>query len=76
MTFIKWLGMDVPEDIESRILNAEVPVQESVVILCDTLATVLKETAGCGVPFGINVESLSIFKVAPHSHNDNHLLQY
>jgi hypothetical protein len=62
MTFIKWLGMSVPEETENRILSAAVPVVESINILCDILKTILASTSGCGVPIGINVESLSIFK--------------
>lgn len=62
MTFIKWLGMDVPAEVESRILTAPVPVEESVAFLCECLTEILSATGGCGVPLGINVESLSIFK--------------
>lgn len=62
MTFIKWLGMHVPEEVESRIFAAAQPVQESVNLLCELLTTILQRTAGSGVPLGINVESLSIFK--------------
>lgn len=62
MTFIKWLGMSVPELTENRIMEAERPVDESVAIACENLVTILASTGGCGVPIGINVESLSIFK--------------
>ena len=62
MTFIKWLGMFVPEDVERRILESESPVQTSVSLLKELLATILLESAGSGVPLGLNVESLSIFK--------------
>ena len=62
MTFIKWLGMSVPEETENRILSAAIPVAESITILCDILKAILASTSGCGVPIGINVESLSIFK--------------
>lgn len=62
MTFIKWLGMFVPADVEKRILNAENPVNESIVLLCEILTDILGKTAGSGVPLGINVESLSIFR--------------
>ena len=62
MSFIKWLGMDVPQDVEDRILKAEQPVAESVVLLCELLTEILEQTAGSGVPIGLNVESLSIFK--------------
>jgi len=62
MSFIKWLGMSVPVEVEQRILTAENPVNESVKILQDLLVTILEHTGGCGVPLGLNVESLSIFK--------------
>ncbi len=62
MTFIKWLGMSVPEEVEQRILAAESPVKESLAILCEILTTILQQTAGSGVPLGVNVESLSIYK--------------
>jgi hypothetical protein len=62
MTFIKWLGMQVPTEIEERIFAAANPVQESVAIHCEILARVLEATATTGIPLGINVESLSIFK--------------
>ena len=62
MTFVKWLGMHVPEEIEQRIFSSASPVQESVDILCELLKSILEGTKGSGVPIGINVESLSIFK--------------
>lgn len=62
MSFIKWLGMHVPEDVEKRILSAESPVIESVKLLGELLTTILHRTGGSGVPLGVNVESLSIFK--------------
>jgi len=62
MTFLKWLGIRVPAAVEERILGAEVPVDESVTLLCETLETILDATKSCGVPLGISVESVSIFK--------------
>lgn len=62
MTFIKWLGMDVPEEVETRILGAASPVKESMDVLCDILKEILTSTKDSGVPLGLNVESLSIFK--------------
>lgn len=62
MTFIKWLGMSVPEEVETQIFASANPVSTCIDILCDLLRTVLVETASSGVPLGINVESLSIFK--------------
>jgi len=62
MTFIKWLGMNVPEAVHDRIMNAENPVEESIKVSVELLQYILEQTASCGVPIGISVESLSIFK--------------
>jgi hypothetical protein len=62
MTFIKWLGMAVPQAIEDRIFSSNDPVRESVVILGEILKEILLKTGGTGVPLGINVESVSIYR--------------
>lgn len=62
MTFIKWLGMHVPEEVETHILTAANPCKASCDILCVILKEILEGIKGAGVPIGINVESLSIFK--------------
>ncbi|EEH52392.1 uncharacterized protein MICPUCDRAFT_10887, partial [Micromonas pusilla CCMP1545] len=58
MRFIKWLGVTVPEEI----LEAENKVGKSVDLLCAMCKRILEETKGCGVPLGVSVESVSIFK--------------
>ena len=88
MSFIKWLGMNVPEEIEKRIFasldenpedeqvgnenNGEKkkkkkkkkrpPVEESCLIHCENLKKILEGTIGCGVPIGLNVESVSGYR--------------
>lgn len=62
MNFIKWLGVRVPPDVEESILKAEKPVEESIVLLCNHLKTILAECSGIGVPLGVSCESVSIFK--------------
>lgn len=62
LTFIKWLGMHVPQAVEERIFAAAHPVDESVDVLCELLVQILEGTGASGVPLGVNVESLSIFK--------------
>lgn len=62
LSFIKWLGVKVPEDIEKSILSHERPIDKSIDILCDHLKVILQECAGLGIPLGINCESVSIFK--------------
>jgi len=73
LQFIKWLGMSVPESVEQRILGAKTvdladgerdlgPVNESCKLLLEVFKEVLEAVGDCGVPIGINVESLSIFR--------------
>ena len=116
MSFIKWLGMRVPDHVEKRIfrddleaetnagvtekanamesvgkttvngattylkasdlrattspkskrtlkkLRVKPPVEISCDIMCENLRTILNETQLCGVPLGINVESVSGYR--------------
>ena len=73
MTFIKWLGMNVPIDVINRIFAAKTsdlkegerdlgPVKESCKIIMEVFQEVLAGITGVEVPIGINVESLSIFR--------------
>ena len=73
MKFIKWLGMGVPDKVEERIFSQKGkgllegerdmgPVRESCKILKEVFLEVLAGISGSGVPIGLNVESLSIFK--------------
>ena len=115
LSFIKWLGMQVPEEVERRMFGTleseeeetkkktseaqavaavagaaaeaaspppppssaaaaaptkikkkakkkKLPVEISCDIMCDNLRTILAETATCGVPLGINIESVSGYR--------------
>lgn len=72
MSFIKWLGVHVPKEVEDRILgkteeerkarSKDEAVKASVAILCDCLRTILSQTSSAGVPLGVSVESVSIFR--------------
>lgn len=62
MNFLKWLGVNVPAQVEESILQAESPVEESIQILCRHLESILKECSNLGIPLGISCESVSIFK--------------
>ena len=72
MNFIKWLGVRVPEWVEQRIFSEDAtpaktplnksPVERSVDILCDMCEDILEQTKDSGVPVGVSVESVSIFK--------------
>jgi len=72
MKFIKWLGIAVPKEVEQRIFGAneeekalrtkDTNVAECVDLLCTTLNQILTDTQGSGVPLGLNVESVSIYR--------------
>ena len=70
LSFIKWLGVNVPDGVQDRLFpdaegdggSAGGAVSASVELLVGVLETVLAATAGCHVPLGINVESLSIYR--------------
>lgn len=72
LKFIRWLGVHVPAAVEARILGGsaeeragrtkEQNVAQSVQILCECLTTILAQTASAGVPLGVSVESVSIFR--------------
>jgi hypothetical protein len=72
MNFIKWLGVHVPDWVEKRIFSEDAtpaktplnksPVERSVDILCDMCEDILEQTKDSGVPLGVSVESVSIFK--------------
>lgn len=63
MSFLQWLGVGVPRWLENALRHAEDPLTESY----DQCLTNARElTTFCrrlGVPFGFNVESVSIRKV-------------
>jgi methylenetetrahydrofolate reductase-like protein len=63
LEFLRWLGVDVPRWIENDLKHALDPLEAS---YQQALATATELMAYCrtlGVPFGINVESVSIRRV-------------
>jgi Methylenetetrahydrofolate reductase len=63
LDFLRWLGVDVPRWIENDLKHAADPLEAS---YQQALATATELMAYCrtlGVPFGINVESVSIRRV-------------
>lgn len=63
LDFLRWLGVDVPRWIENDLKHASDPLAAS---YQQALATATELMAYCrtlGVPFGINVESVSIRRV-------------
>lgn len=69
LEFARWLGMNIPAAVEERIfadqsaVKTPVPAVELACrLLCEHLRTILDQTRFCGVPLGINVESISGYK--------------
>ena len=60
LEFLSWLGVDVPRWIQNELRHADDPLDAS---FEQALATALELMVYCrrlGVPFGLNVESVSI----------------
>jgi hypothetical protein len=60
ITFLKWLGVRVPLEIETAILSAANPIARSIEICRDNLRRILDHDYAREIPLGINVESVSI----------------
>eukprot|EP00968_Pinguiococcus_pyrenoidosus_P024834 scaffold5106_cov248-Pinguiococcus_pyrenoidosus.AAC.2 len=67
LQFMKWLGMKIPTHAEERIFRAAEdpqtsPVEMSCQLNRENLERILEGTYGCGVPLGLNVESVSGYR--------------
>ena len=71
LQFVRWLGINIPEDVEERIMakanlseskTKEAAVLESINVCCETLRQILEQAGHCGVPLGLTVESVSGFR--------------
>eukprot|EP00658_Telonema_sp_P-2_P033679 TRINITY_DN24669_c0_g1_i1.p1 TRINITY_DN24669_c0_g1~~TRINITY_DN24669_c0_g1_i1.p1 ORF type:complete len:409 (+),score=88.33 TRINITY_DN24669_c0_g1_i1:74-1300(+) len=67
LAFIKWLGIQVPHEVEQRIseksaVSKQAGVDESMLVCRQALQSILDRTATSGVPLGVSVESVSGFK--------------
>jgi hypothetical protein len=60
MAFLRWLGVNVPEEVSRAILGAARPLQKSIDICRDNLRHILDQPYAREVPLGVNVESVSI----------------
>lgn len=60
ITFLKWLGVHIPDVIETTILGATNPIARSIEICRDNLRRILDHEYAHQIPLGINVESVSI----------------
>ena len=60
LRFMRWLGVDVPDEAEERIFSAENPVEASVRLCQENLARIVERTSDLAVPVGIAAESVSI----------------
>jgi hypothetical protein len=60
LAFLRWLGVDVPEQTARAILGAPRPLAKSIEICRDNLRRILEQPYFGQIPLGINIESVSI----------------
>jgi len=63
LEFLRWLGVDVPRWIENDLRHATDPLDASYRLALATATDLITYCRDLGVPFGINVESVSIRRV-------------
>ncbi len=63
LDFLRWLGVDVPRWIENDLKHAADPLEASYEQALTTATELMAYCRALGVPFGINVESVSIRRV-------------
>ena len=63
LDFLRWLGVDVPRWIENDLKHAADPLEASYQQALTTATELMAYCRTLGVPFGINVESVSIRRV-------------
>jgi isopropylmalate/homocitrate/citramalate synthase len=63
LDFLRWLGVDVPRWIENDLKHASDPLEASYQQALTTATELMAYCRALGVPFGINVESVSIRRV-------------
>jgi hypothetical protein len=62
LAFLQWLGVDVPRWLENALRNAEDPLAESYEQCVQNARELIAFCRRLGMPFGFNVESVSIRK--------------
>jgi hypothetical protein len=63
LDFLRWLGVDVPRWIENDLKHAADTLEASYQQALTTATELMTYCRTLGVPFGINVESVSIRRV-------------
>lgn len=56
---MEWLGISVPDATKHRILDAELPLDESIKICRSALEQIIEVALPLGIPLGLNIESLT-----------------
>lgn len=59
LEFMEWLGISVPDATKHRILDAELPLDESIKICRSALEQIIEVALPLGIPLGLNIESLT-----------------
>jgi 5,10-methylenetetrahydrofolate reductase len=59
LEFLRWLGVEVPRWIENDLRHATDTLEASYRLACTTATDLIAYCRDLGIPFGINVESVS-----------------
>lgn len=62
LQFMEWLGIHIPEDIKTELLNCASPVNRSVEIAVDIAKDLIQFCSARSIPFGFNIESVATRK--------------
>jgi hypothetical protein len=62
MTFIRWLGIAIPDATAAAILDDAAPLSRSIAVCCEILRRVLDQPYADQIPLGLAIESVSINK--------------
>lgn len=63
LAFLRWLGVDVPRWLENSLQRSADPLADSYEQCLANARDLIRFCRGLGVPFGFNIESVSIRKV-------------
>jgi hypothetical protein len=62
LTFIRWLGIAIPDATAAAIMDDAAPLSRSIAVCCDILRRILDQPYADQIPLGVAVESVSINK--------------
>ncbi|BDI30722.1 hypothetical protein CCAX7_27730 [Capsulimonas corticalis] len=59
LEFMRWLGVQIPEETAQRILKSDAPLTESIRVCVSHFREIREASADLAIPLGVNIESVS-----------------